>query len=122
MGWYMVKSGLDPKIVENKDVPRVSQYRLAAHLSLAFFIYVMMLKEGLAHLKPKLLFPLYHSVPNSKYIFIASIYNRFLGLGYDYSQEIQGGYALRDEAYILDCGHWCICCWFGCRASLQHIS
>ena len=35
MGWYMVKSGL-------VDVPRVSQYRLTAHLSLAFVIYACM--------------------------------------------------------------------------------
>ena len=62
MGWYMVKSGLDPIIIENKAVPRVSQYRLAAHLSLAFFIYAMMLKEGLAHLKPRHLFPVYQTV------------------------------------------------------------
>lgn len=32
MGWYMVKSGL-------VDVPRVSQYRLVAHLGLAVLIY-----------------------------------------------------------------------------------
>jgi len=32
MGWYMVKSGL-------VDVPQVSPYRLAAHLSLAFVIF-----------------------------------------------------------------------------------
>ena len=32
MGWYMVQSGLI-------DVPRVSPYRLAAHLSLAFIIF-----------------------------------------------------------------------------------
>ncbi|MCC5942806.1 MAG: COX15/CtaA family protein [Balneolaceae bacterium] len=32
MGWYMVQSGL-------VDVPRVSPYRLAAHLSLAFIIF-----------------------------------------------------------------------------------
>ena len=32
MGWYMVKSGL-------VDVPAVSQYRLAAHLGLAFLIF-----------------------------------------------------------------------------------
>lgn len=31
LGWYMVKSGL-------VDVPEVSHYRLAAHLSLAFFV------------------------------------------------------------------------------------
>jgi heme A synthase len=35
MGWYMVKSGL-------VDDPRVSQYRLTAHLSLAFLIFAAM--------------------------------------------------------------------------------
>lgn len=35
MGWYMVKSGL-------VDDPRVSHYRLTAHLSLAFLIFVSM--------------------------------------------------------------------------------
>jgi len=36
LGWYMVQSGL-------VDDPRVSQYRLAAHLGLAFLIYAAML-------------------------------------------------------------------------------
>ena len=36
LGWYMVKSGL-------VDDPRVSQYRLTAHLGLAFLIYAAML-------------------------------------------------------------------------------
>lgn len=36
MGWYMVKSGL-------VDMPRVSHYRLAAHLSLALLVYAAML-------------------------------------------------------------------------------
>lgn len=40
MGWYMVKSGL-------VDVPAVSHYRLAAHLSLAFVIFSVMLWMGL---------------------------------------------------------------------------
>ncbi len=35
MGWYMVKSGL-------VDDPRVSQYRLTAHLSIAFLIFISM--------------------------------------------------------------------------------
>jgi cytochrome c oxidase assembly protein subunit 15 len=35
LGWYMVKSGL-------VDDPRVSQYRLTAHLGLAFLIYAAM--------------------------------------------------------------------------------
>ncbi|MDQ5904802.1 MAG: heme a synthase [Pseudomonadota bacterium] len=36
MGWYMVKSGL-------VDDPRVSQYRLTAHLSIAFLIFISMM-------------------------------------------------------------------------------
>ena len=36
LGWYMVQSGL-------VDDPRVSQYRLSAHLGLAFLIYAAML-------------------------------------------------------------------------------
>ncbi len=44
MGWYMVKSGL-------VDVPRVSQYRLTAHLSLAFVIFACMVWFGLDFLR-----------------------------------------------------------------------
>ncbi len=44
----MVKSGLDHKIVEEKQVPRVSQYRLAAHLGSAFIIYATMLTTALS--------------------------------------------------------------------------
>ena len=40
LGWYMVKSGL-------VDRPSVSQYRLAAHLGLAVFIYGLMLYTAL---------------------------------------------------------------------------
>lgn len=36
MGWYMVKSGL-------VDDPRVSQYRLTTHLSIAFLIFISMM-------------------------------------------------------------------------------
>ncbi len=41
LGWYMVKSGL-------VDVPHVSQYRLTAHLSMAFLVYGFMLWVGLS--------------------------------------------------------------------------
>ncbi len=44
MGWYMVKSGL-------VDVPRVSQYRLTAHLSLALVIFACMVWFGLDFLR-----------------------------------------------------------------------
>ena len=45
MGWYMVKSGL-------VDDPRVSQYRLTAHLALALAIYAAMLWTALELLHP----------------------------------------------------------------------
>jgi len=45
MGWYMVKSGL-------VDDPRVSQYRLTAHLGLAFVIYAAMFWVALGLLFP----------------------------------------------------------------------
>jgi cytochrome c oxidase assembly protein subunit 15 len=48
VGWVMVKSGLDPKnFEENNSVPRVSQYRLAAHLGLAVSLYSTLLWMGL---------------------------------------------------------------------------
>ncbi|KAH7730054.1 Protein T06D8.5 [Aphelenchoides avenae] len=47
IGWWMVKSGLDPSKNSNPDVPRVSQYRLAAHLTMAFGLYVIFLWTGL---------------------------------------------------------------------------
>ncbi|PLW51080.1 hypothetical protein PCASD_02524 [Puccinia coronata f. sp. avenae] len=40
LGWYMVQSGLDQEELDQRDgVPRVSQYRLAAHLLMAFAVY-----------------------------------------------------------------------------------
>ena len=46
LGWYMVKSGL-------VNVPHVSQYRLTAHLGLAFLIYAYMFWVALDLLFPK---------------------------------------------------------------------
>jgi cytochrome c oxidase assembly protein subunit 15 len=48
LGWYMVKSGLDNRILERGDVPRVSQYRLAAHLGAALLFFSGTLRLGLA--------------------------------------------------------------------------
>ncbi|KAK6906315.1 hypothetical protein I203_100300 [Kwoniella mangroviensis CBS 8507] len=47
LGWWMVKSGLDQEIVETNSVPRVSQYRLAAHLTAAFLLYLGMLSTAI---------------------------------------------------------------------------
>ena len=51
LGWYMVKSGLEGSLMETPGaVPRVSQYRLAAHLGTAFVLYAGMFGTGLAAL------------------------------------------------------------------------
>ncbi|KAF9995191.1 Cytochrome c oxidase assembly protein cox15 [Modicella reniformis] len=48
LGWYMVKSGLDEQLMQTPSAtPRVSQYRLAAHLGSAFLIYIGALMTGL---------------------------------------------------------------------------
>ncbi|KAJ8920500.1 hypothetical protein NQ315_005369 [Exocentrus adspersus] len=52
MGWYMVKSGLEDRFHGENDIPRVSQYRLATHLSLAFVLYTLFLWSALDHLIP----------------------------------------------------------------------
>jgi cytochrome c oxidase assembly protein subunit 15 len=52
MGWYMVKSGLEDRFHGENDVPRVSQYRLAAHLSFAFALYILFLTSSFDHLMP----------------------------------------------------------------------
>jgi len=46
LGWWMVASGL-------VDIPRVSPYRLTAHLGLAILIYAAMLWVALGLLAPK---------------------------------------------------------------------
>lgn len=51
LGWYMVKSGLQEQPLPT-DVPRVSQYRLAAHLGSAFILYSMFLWQGLTQFIP----------------------------------------------------------------------
>ncbi|KAK9485427.1 cytochrome oxidase assembly protein-domain-containing protein [Lipomyces starkeyi] len=59
IGWWMVKSGLSDHFLEDNieegkyknNHPRVSQYRLASHLGLAFAVYLSMLWTGLEVLK-----------------------------------------------------------------------
>lgn len=48
----MVKSGLEDRFHGESDIPRVSQYRLAMHLGLAFILYTGMLWSGLDILLP----------------------------------------------------------------------
>lgn len=51
LGWWMVKSGLKDDLFNPGNPPRVSQYRLTAHLATAFTCYVAMLWNGLAILR-----------------------------------------------------------------------
>jgi cytochrome c oxidase assembly protein subunit 15 len=57
LGWYMVKSGL-------VDDPRVSQFRLTAHLGLALLIFAAMFWVGLSLLFPQRATPV-PAVPRS---------------------------------------------------------
>merc|ERR1719228_2818648 len=53
LGWYMVKSGLDHANFQGpSDVPRVSQYRLAAHLSSAVILYSFLFWNAKEVLRP----------------------------------------------------------------------
>uniref|UniRef100_A0A1I8I827 Cytochrome c oxidase assembly protein COX15 n=1 Tax=Macrostomum lignano TaxID=282301 RepID=A0A1I8I827_9PLAT len=49
LGWYMVRSGLS-KDTLTQDVPRVSQYRLAAHLGSALLLFSLFTWSALTHL------------------------------------------------------------------------
>lgn len=53
LGWHMVKSGLEEQTQYQRD-PKVSHYRLAAHLGTAFAFYSLLLWSGLTHLLPPL--------------------------------------------------------------------
>ncbi|XP_069851710.1 heme A synthase COX15 [Dipodomys merriami] len=59
LGWYMVKSGLEEK-PDSYDIPRVSQYRLAAHLGSALVLYCASLWTSLSLLLPK------HKLPETR--------------------------------------------------------
>ena len=51
LGWWMVKSGLKDDLFAPGSHPRVSQYRLTAHLGTAFICYSAMLWNGLSILR-----------------------------------------------------------------------
>ncbi|PHH71396.1 hypothetical protein CDD82_6537 [Ophiocordyceps australis] len=53
IGWWMVKSGLKDDLFAPGSHPRVSQYRLTAHLATAFICYSWMLLSGLTVLRSR---------------------------------------------------------------------
>ncbi|KAI1278003.1 Cytochrome c oxidase assembly protein COX15 -like protein [Halotydeus destructor] len=53
LGWYMVKSGLEEETAKRYgNDPKVSHYRLAAHLGTAFVLYSLLLWSAFSHLLP----------------------------------------------------------------------
>eukprot|EP00899_Mesostigma_viride_P005990 jgi/Mesvir1/15392/Mv06579-RA.1 len=56
VGWWMVKSGLEEPTAE-RQVPRVSPYRLAAHLASAFTIFSLLLWTAMSVARPVALAP-----------------------------------------------------------------
>jgi len=62
LGWYMVKSGLDHNnFLGPCDVPRVSQYRLAAHLSSAVVLYSFLFWSAKSVLRPSITWSQVHT-------------------------------------------------------------
>ncbi|MCJ1362691.1 Cytochrome c oxidase assembly protein cox15 [Acarospora aff. strigata] len=53
IGWWMVKSGLKDDLFAPGSHPRVSQYRLTAHLGTAFLCFTAMLWNGLSILRAR---------------------------------------------------------------------
>ncbi|KAF2092251.1 electron transfer protein 1, mitochondrial precursor [Saccharata proteae CBS 121410] len=53
IGWWMVASGLKDDLFAPGSHPRVSQYRLTAHLGAAFIVYSSMLLSGLSILRDR---------------------------------------------------------------------
>lgn len=52
IGWWMVYSGIDTELLEERrSKPTVSQYRLATHLGAAFIVYCAMISTGFSVLR-----------------------------------------------------------------------
>lgn len=98
MGWYMVKSGL-------VDDPRVSQFRLTAHLGLAFVILGAMLWVALSLLAPRrasLAAPAARSARRWAFGIAALVFVQVLGGGF--VAGIRAGFAY--NTFPLMNGHW----------------
>ena len=77
LGWYMVQSGL-------VDDPRVSQFRLTAHLGLAFLIFAAMFRVALALLFPARPAPLLRAARSLQFWARAFVY-------FVFAQALSGG-------------------------------
>ena len=78
LGWWMVKSGLKDDLFAPGSHPRVSQYRLAAHLGAAFLVYVSMLWNGLSILRTHSLLSQLPSDPSPVHNLLLTLHSRRL--------------------------------------------
>lgn len=69
MGWYMVKSGL----IDNNNYPHVSHYRLAAHLIIAIFLYIILFSKLIKNKCKTLLLPIGVSINHPKFWCMSAI-------------------------------------------------
>ncbi|TMG92592.1 MAG: heme A synthase [Betaproteobacteria bacterium] len=91
LGWYMVQSGL-------VDNPRVSQFRLTAHLGIAFLIYAAMLWVAL-----DLLFPRASAVSGGVRRFAAALAILIIRAGLAYNTfPLMNGRLVPPEIFSLD--------------------
>ena len=95
MGWYMVKSGL-------VDDPRVSQYRLTAHLSLALAIYAAMLWTALGLLYRDAAAP--NARPLRRFAWIITAVVAYMAVTGGFVAGIRAGFAY--NTFPLMNGHW----------------
>jgi cytochrome c oxidase assembly protein subunit 15 len=98
MGWYMVQSGL-------VDDPRVSQFRLTAHLGLAFVIFGAMLWTALSLLetqRARLTAPAARSARRWSFAILALVFAMVLTGGF--VAGIRAGFAY--NTFPLMNGHW----------------
>ena len=65
LGWWMVKSGLDDRILKENKVARVDQTRLTAHLGSAFVLYSALTWFALDFLKPNVVMSRSNLIPFS---------------------------------------------------------
>ena len=97
MGWYMVKSGL-------VDDPRVSQYRLTAHLGLALAIYAAMLWTALGLLYRDAAAPNAQAAPLRRFAWIITAVVAYMAVTGGFVAGIRAGFAY--NTFPLMNGHW----------------
>ena len=106
LGWYMVKSGL-------VDDPRVSQFRLTAHLGLAFLIFAVMLWTAFSLAFPRARVDDAARVPIRRYAYFLAALVFVMALtgglvagiraGFAYNTfPLMNGYVLPPEMFMID--------------------